>query len=110
MEMVLIPSALPRFIRTPGKDAAYISIEDLLARNAEELFPGFRVGGHGVFRVLREFNLKLIKSLKPEELERYGMHAERGKESVAHYTRMMAGHDLNHLAQVEGIVRDLRKR
>lgn len=63
-----------------------------------------------VFRVLREFNLALLKSLNAEELERYGMHSERGKESVAHYTRMMAGHDLNHLTQVERIVRDLRKR
>jgi hypothetical protein len=63
-----------------------------------------------VFRVLREFNLALVKSLNGEELERYGMHSERGKESVAHYTRMMAGHDLNHLGQVERIARDLRKR
>lgn len=61
------------------------------------------------FRVLREFNLALLKTLKPEMLERYGMHAERGKESVAHFTRMMAGHDLNHLTQVERIARSLRR-
>ncbi|MGH9795993.1 MAG: DinB family protein [Candidatus Acidiferrales bacterium] len=62
------------------------------------------------FRVLREFNLALLKTLKPEMLERYGMHAERGKESVAHFTRMMAGHDLNHLAQVERIAGGFRRR
>ncbi len=62
------------------------------------------------FRVLRAFNLALVKSLTPEMLERYGMHAERGKESVAHTTRMLAGHDLNHLTQVERIARDLRRR
>lgn len=62
------------------------------------------------FRVLREFNLALVKSLKAEELERYGMHAERGKESVAYYMRMMAGHDLNHLGQVAAIARALRSR
>lgn len=60
------------------------------------------------FRVLRQFNVALLKSLQPAMLQRYGMHAERGKESVAHYTRMMAGHDLNHLAQVERIVRNFR--
>ncbi len=62
------------------------------------------------YGVLREFNLALLKSLKPAMLKRYGMHAERGKETVAHYARMMAGHDLNHLGQVERIAHSLRRR
>jgi hypothetical protein len=62
------------------------------------------------FRVLRAFNLALLKSLKPEMLERYGMHSERGKETVAHTMRMVAGHDLNHLGQVERIARGVRRR
>ncbi len=62
------------------------------------------------FRAVREFNLALLRSLKPAMLTRYGMHAERGKETVAHYIRMMAGHDLNHLGQVERIARGLRSR
>ena len=32
------------------------------------------------------------------------MHAERGKETIAHLARMFAGHDTNHVLQVEGIV------
>ncbi len=59
MEMVLIPSALPRFIRLPGEEACYISIEDLIRRNADLLFPGFRVLGHGVFRVLRDSDIEI---------------------------------------------------
>jgi polyphosphate kinase len=59
MEMVLIPSALQRFVRVPGDEAIYISVEDLLARHAELLFPGFRVGGHGVFRVLRDSDIEI---------------------------------------------------
>ena len=31
------------------------------------------------------------------------MHSERGKETLADIVRMYAGHDLNHLAQVEKI-------
>ena len=60
------------------------------------------------FRVLREANLALIRSLSPRRLQQYGMHAERGKETIAHIVRMFAGHDLNHLGQVERIRRDLR--
>ena len=69
MEMVLIPQALPRFIRLPGEAATYISIEDLLCRKAALLFPGFRVLGHGVFRILRDSDLEIEEDA--EDLVRY---------------------------------------
>jgi hypothetical protein len=56
------------------------------------------------FRAAREANLVLLKSLTPEQWKQHGMHAERGVETVEHIVRMMAGHDLNHLGQVERIV------
>jgi DinB superfamily len=56
------------------------------------------------FRVAREGNLALLKSLTPEQWKHHGMHAERGVETIEHITGMMAGHDLNHLDQVERIV------
>jgi len=69
MEMVLLPSALPRFIRIPGDEAVYVSIEDVLARHAEQLFPGFEVGGHGVFRVLRDSDIEIEEDA--EDLARH---------------------------------------
>ena len=56
------------------------------------------------FRVLREANLALLKSLTPEQWKHYGMHAERGQETIEHTVRMLAGHDLNHLQQIEQIL------
>jgi hypothetical protein len=56
------------------------------------------------FRAVREANLGLLKSLKPEQWKHYGMHAERGQESIEHIVRMFAGHDLNHLRQIEQIL------
>jgi len=32
------------------------------------------------------------------------MHSERGKESITLITQMMAGHDLNHIRQIEAIL------
>jgi uncharacterized damage-inducible protein DinB len=55
------------------------------------------------FRVLREANLAMLKSLPKNLWGNYGMHQERGKETIAHIVRMFAGHDLNHLEQVERI-------
>jgi DinB family protein len=57
-----------------------------------------------LFRVLREANLALLKSLSPEQWKHYGMHSERGQETVEHIVRLMAGHDLNHLQQIERIL------
>jgi hypothetical protein len=56
------------------------------------------------FRVLREANIALLKSLTPEQWKDYGMHSERGQESIEHVVRMFAGHDVNHLRQIEGIL------
>jgi hypothetical protein len=56
------------------------------------------------FRVLREANLALLESLEPEQWQHYGVHSERGQESIAQIVRLFAGHDLNHLRQIEGIL------
>lgn len=56
-----------------------------------------------VFAVLRRDNLRLIDRASPADLERVGVHAERGEESVGYLVRLYAGHDLMHLAQIERI-------
>ncbi len=56
------------------------------------------------FRVVREANLALLKSLKPEQWKHYGMHSERGQESIEDLVLRFAGHDINHLRQIEGIL------
>lgn len=54
-----------------------------------------------VHRVLREANLALLKSLSPEQWKHFGQHSERGQESIEHIVRMIAGHDINHIHQIE---------
>ena len=56
------------------------------------------------FRVVREANLALLKSLTSEQWKQYGMHSERGQETMEHIVRMTAGHDINHLQQIERIL------
>ena len=56
------------------------------------------------FRVAREANLALLKSLSAEQWKHYGLHAERGIETIEHIIHLHAGHDLNHLSQVERIL------
>ena len=61
------------------------------------------------FRVVREANLALLKSLTPEQWKQHGMHAERGRESIEDIVRLTAGHDINHLQQIERSVSGPRK-
>ena len=60
------------------------------------------------FRALREANLALLKSVPRKLWDNYGVHQERGNESVSHVMRMVAGHDLNHLRQIEAILNGTR--
>jgi hypothetical protein len=55
------------------------------------------------FSVLRKANLVLWANASDEELARFGVHAERGEESVDRMRRLYAGHDLAHLRQLERI-------
>ena len=58
-----------------------------------------------MFSTLREHNLALLRSLTPRQWKQYGMHQERGKETVARVAEMFAGHDLNHLKQIERLAK-----
>lgn len=57
------------------------------------------------FRVLRENNLRLLSAVPRPLWKNYGEHEERGKESIDHVVRMMAGHDVNHILQIEKIAK-----
>ena len=55
------------------------------------------------FTSLRSWNLFYYRSISAEDRAKVGMHPERGEESVDILIRMQAGHDRNHLAQLEAI-------
>jgi len=57
-----------------------------------------------VFSAVREWNRKLIDSLSPESFSKRVTHPERGEMSFQTVVDTMAGHDLNHLRQLDAIV------
>jgi hypothetical protein len=61
-----------------------------------------------LFETLRENNIALLQSISPEQWDQHGMHEERGKETVRRMVEMFAGHDINHLRQIENILRPKR--
>ena len=57
-----------------------------------------------MFSVLRSANLRLLNRASPADLDRVGLHNERGEESVYHMMRLYAGHDLVHRRQLQRLV------
>jgi len=56
-----------------------------------------------LFTAIRKANVELLKSLSSTEWKRYGIHSERGKENIEKMLLLYAGHDMNHLKQIENI-------
>lgn len=52
---------------------------------------------------LRRLNLELVQSVPRQAWKRYGVHSERGRETVRRTLELIAGHDLNHLDQIRAI-------
>lgn len=55
------------------------------------------------FIALRSMNVGLLEKLTPEELDTEFNHPELGKGRIREMMQVSAGHDLNHLEQLEGL-------
>jgi uncharacterized damage-inducible protein DinB len=55
------------------------------------------------FAALRAWNLALIRSVKPADLAKSVTHPERGTMTFQTIVETMAGHDRNHIKQIEAI-------
>jgi hypothetical protein len=56
------------------------------------------------WRLDRERTVRLLRGLAPKDWKRFGVHSERGRETLRRVVELMAGHDLNHLRQVRAIL------
>ena len=54
-----------------------------------------------LFRLLRDEDVALLRSLTDEEWARHGVHSERGRLTVAEVATFMTRHDGMHLAQMQ---------
>ena len=54
---------------------------------------------------MRAANVRIARRLTEEDLGRFGIHSERGGESVGYTLRLLAGHDLVHRDQIARIKR-----
>lgn len=64
-----------------------------------------------VYGLNRHHNLRLLQRLKPADLEKSAFHPERKQDvTVARLVEMMAGHGVDHLAQIERLKKEAGKK
>jgi hypothetical protein len=62
------------------------------------------------FAMARKLNMQLIARLPESALDRVGLHAERGEESIRTMLTMYAGHDVIHEEQIAAAREELRAK
>ncbi len=70
----------------------WVSAQRYNSRDAQDLADAFAS--------MRNINMAFWSGMSETELDRYGVHSERGNESLRHIRMLMAGHDLWHLDQL----------
>jgi polyphosphate kinase len=68
-ELIMAPATIPRFVRLPGERGRYISLETLIRRKTDYLFPKYEVLRGGAFRIIRDSDIELEE--EAEDLVRY---------------------------------------
>jgi polyphosphate kinase len=56
-----LPSQVDRFVRLPsatGEPIRFVILDDLVTMFLDRMFPGFRVTGHGIFRLIRDTDVE----------------------------------------------------
>jgi len=88
-----LPSQVERFIRLPageaGKPIRFILLEHLVVLLLDRVFPGFRLTGHGLFRLIRDTDVEFEE--EAEDLVRsYETALKRRRRGVAIHLEVSA--------------------
>ena len=62
------------------------------------------------FRIMRRSQLRLFRRASKADLQRTGFHPERGEVTLQVQLETLAGHDLNHLAQIQRLAAQHKAR
>ena len=92
--LIPLPSQVERFIRLPagppGRSIRFVTLEDVVSRFLDRLFPGFRISGHGMFRLIRDTDVEFEE--EAEDLVRsYETALKRRRRGLVIHLTMSAG-------------------
>ncbi len=83
--LIPLPAQIERFVRLPGEadgSIRFVMLEDVVLLFLGRLFPGFRLSGHGMFRLIRDTDVEFEE--EAEDLVRsYESALKRRRRGVA---------------------------
>ena len=104
--LIPLPSQVERFIRLPAasshKAIRFVRLEDVVERFLGHVFPGLHIGGHGMFRLIRDTDVEFEE--EAEDLVRsYELALKRRRRGQVIHLTMSANmpEDLRHLVADE---------
>ena len=68
-QLIMIPPALPRFVRVPGPRRRFVTIEELIKSHIGLLFPDHKLLSAGAFRIIRDSDIEIEE--EAEDLVRH---------------------------------------
>ena len=68
-QLVMLPPAMPRFVKLPSGDADFMLLEDVILGFLDVLFPGYECLGAGAFRIVRDSDIEVEE--EAEDLVRF---------------------------------------
>ena len=101
--LIPLPSQIERFVRLPasGGPIRFVMLEHLVVRFLHRLFPGFKLQGHGMFRLIRDTDVEYEE--EAEDLVRsYETALKRRRRGVAIHLSVEAAMPLHLRELVRG--------
>ena len=90
--LIPLPSQVDRFVRLPAapeRPIRFVTLEDTVRRFLDRLFPGFRITGQGMFRLIRDTDVEFEE--EAEDLVRsYETALKRRRRGVAIHLSLSA--------------------
>ena len=100
-----VPPVLPRFVPIDGEGSErFLPLEDLIANNLDELFPGMEIVGHHVFRVTRNEDVMIDEDESENLIQQ--LEKELSRRKFGPPIRLEIEHDVDD-AVLDLLVREL---
>ncbi len=82
--LIPMPSQIKRFVRLPNSDAGvrFVMLEELIGMFMQRLFPGFKVQGSGLFRLIRDTDVEFEEEAE-DLVQSYETALKRRRRGIA---------------------------
>jgi len=93
LAIVPVPKSVPRLLKLPaqGEESVYVLIDELIRKNLEQFFKGYKIQDASLFRVLRDSELEVDEGFAPDLLKALEKELKKRSSAKAVYLQIEQG-------------------